>query len=260
MSLSKWALIFGGSSGLGLACAQALAQKNFDLIIVHRDGRIATKTFTEQVHLWQSQLGVNIRTLNTNINTLDGKEQLQKLLLQLPEQSIKLFIHSIADGHVKPLFSKETENLSEEDLLYTIHSMGISFASWTQWIFHHQLFAPHARIFSFTSMGSHRTIPHYAAVGAAKAVLETLCRYMAYELAPYGITVNLLCPGVVDTKAIRVFPNIEQFKQEIVKKNPFHRLTTPEDVAKILVQLVEADTNWLTGQIIPIDGGEGNVY
>lgn len=260
MNSANWALIFGGSSGLGFASAQALVQKGYHLIIVHRDGRIASKTLTEQVALWQNQFGVQIHTINTNINTDEGKEQLKQRLLQQPKQSIKLFIHSIADGHVKPLFSAEGEHLTEEDLLYTINSMGISFATWTQWIFQHQLFAQPAKVFGFTSMGSHRTIPHYAAVGSAKAVLETLCRYMAYELAPYGITVNLLCPGVVPTKAIRVFPNVDQFKEEMVKKNPFHRLTTPEDVAQVLVKLSDDDISWLTGQIIPIDGGEGNVY
>ncbi|MCX7862230.1 MAG: SDR family oxidoreductase [Bacteroidales bacterium] len=260
MSSKNWALIFGGSSGIGNACAYELARKGFHLIIIHRDGRIATKSFNEQILSWKTEYSVQIHTLNININTTEGKEELKSFLQSFDKKSIKIFIHSIADGHVKPLFSKENETLSEEDLQYTINSMGISFATWTQWLFREDLLASNAKVFSFTSMGSHRTIPHYAAVGAAKAVLETLCRYMAYELAPYGITVNLLCPGVVQTKAIRVFPEVEKFIEEIKIKNPYHRLTTSEDVAKLLVQLIDDNVSWLNGQIIPIDGGEGNVY
>ncbi len=255
-----WAFILGGSSGLGLATAKELAKKGTDLLLVHRDGRIATKTFSDEVEQLMKEYSIKIKTLNVNANTDEGKEQIKSWLGSIEKQTIKYFIHSVADGHIKPLFSNETPTLSEEDILYTLNSMGVSFVTWSQWLFANNLFAPKTKIFSFTSMGSQRTIPHYAAVGAAKAVLETMCRYMAYELAPYNISVNLLCAGVVPTKAIRVFPEVEKFIDEIKGKNPYHRLTTPEDVAKLLVALSSDETTWLTGQVIPIDGGEGNVY
>ncbi len=255
-----WALILGGSSGLGLATAKELARKGFNLLLVHRDGRIATKNFQEEIKQIIHKYAIEIRCLNVNANTSEGKEEIKAWLNTLEKKSIKLFVHSIADGHVKPIFSDDGNCLTEEDMLYTINSMGVSFVTWTQWLFANDFFTPNAKIFSFTSMGSRRTIPHYAAVGSAKAVLETMCRYMAYELAPHNISVNLLCAGVVPTKAIRVFPNVEQFIEEVKKKNPHHRLTRPEDVAKVLAVLSEDETSWLTGQVIPIDGGESNVY
>lgn len=258
MNNNYWTFILGGSSGMGIASAKALAHKGYNLFIVHRDGRIGTKAFQEDLSLWKPA-GIDIITVNANANTSEGKEQIKQAICQLPKHSIKIFIHSVADGHIKPIFNHE-ESLSEEDLIYTVNSMGLSFTTWSQWLFKNQFFAEKARIFGFTSEGSRRVIPHYAAVGAAKAVLETLCKYMAYELASHQISVNLLCPGVVNTKAIRVFPNSTEFLEQITEKNPFKRLTTPEDVANLLVALSSDETHWLTGEIIHIDGGESNVF
>lgn len=258
MKNNFWAFILGGSSGMGIASAQALAHKGYNLFIVHRDGRIGTKTFQENLSLWKPA-NIDLITINTNANTSEGKEQIKQAIRQLPEHSIKIFIHSVADGHVKPIFSQE-ESLSEEDLIYTLNSMGLSFMTWSQWLFQNRFFAEKAKIFGFTSEGSRKVIPHYAAVGTAKAVLETLCKYMAYELASHQISVNLLCPGVVNTKAIRVFPNVTDFVEQITKKNPYKRLTTPEDVANLLAALSSDETHWLTGEIIHIDGGESNVF
>lgn len=258
MKNNYWAVILGGSRGMGLATAKMLAQKGYNLYLIHRDGRIGTKSFLEDIEKWKTH-DVTIKSLNSNANTAEGKEEIKQALKQLPQHRVKIFIHSVADGHIKPLFD-ENNVLTEEDLLYTIQSMGISLATWTQWLFNEHLFAPGAQVFSFTSEGSHKVIPQYAAVGAAKAVLETLCRYMAVELAPHRISVNLLCPGVVNTKAIRVFPNANEFVEKVSQKNPHHRLTTPEDVAQLLVAIVEANTPWLTGEIIHIDGGEQHVF
>ncbi len=259
MNLTNWALILGGSSGIGLACARELAKKKYNLIIVHRDGKIGSRTLEEHILKWKNGFNIEILRVNTNINTDEGKEELKNTLLKIPQKSLRIFIHSVADGHIKPFFDSENA-LSEEDLLYTINSMGVSFATWTQWLFKNNLFSNHAKVFGFTSDGCRKVIKHYGAVGAAKAVLETLCRYMAVELASHGISVNLLCPGVVNTKAIRVFPDAANFIEQVTQKNPQHKLTTPEEVAQLLVALAEINSNWLTGEMIHIDGGEQHVF
>jgi|YNPMSStandDraft_1061717.scaffolds.fasta_scaffold00021_2 enoyl-[acyl-carrier protein] reductase I len=259
MKTKNWSYILGGSSGIGLACAKALATKGYNLFLVHRDGRIATKSFLEQIEKLKTDTDVKIITLNANTNTKEGIQQIKDTLLQLEAKSVKIFIHSVADGYVKPIFSGEN-SLNEEDFLYTINSMGVSFVTWSQWLLKNNLFAENAKIYGFTSEGSKRVIPHYAAVGTAKAVLETLCRYMAVELAPHNISVNLLCPGVVNTKAIRVFPEVENFLEKVIQKNPYKRLTSPEDIANLIVALSNDNLSWLTGEIIHIDGGENNVF
>lgn len=259
MNQKFWAILFGGSSGMGLAIAKKLAIKGYNLFIVHRDGRIGTKRFYEDINSWKPS-DIEIITLNANAIISEGKEQIKQRLKQLPQHSVKIFIHSIADGRIKPIFGDQENSLSEEDMMYSINSMGISFVTWSQWLFYSNLFAEKAKIFGITSEGSRRVFPYYAAVGAAKAVLESMCRYMAYELAPHHISVNVVCPGVVNTKAIRVFPNIDDFIQQVTNKNPNKQLTTPENVAELVTALSGDETHWLNGEVIHIDGGESNVF
>ena len=80
-------------------------------------------------------------------------------------------------------------------------------------------------------------------------------RQLATELSPRGIAVNCLRPGVTDTPAIRPIPGYEAHLVEALKRNPAGRLTTTEDVARVLVALADLDGTWLTGAVIPVDGG-----
>ncbi|MCX7954109.1 MAG: SDR family oxidoreductase [Bacteroidales bacterium] len=254
-----WAVVLGGSSGIGWACVKELVKLKYNVFIVHRDGKIATRNFLDEVEKLRHEYSVQIQTLNANINIEESKNLIKENLLLIPKNHVNVFIHSIADGHIKPLFSNENF-LTEEDLLYTLNSMGVSFYSWTKFLFDNKLFAENSYIFGFTSEGSRRVIKNYAAVGTAKAVLETLCKYMAYELAQYKIYVNLLSPGVTKTKAIRVFPDVDNFITEVERKNPFKTLTTPEKVATFLSAIVKNKIDWLSGEVIHIDGGEQNVF
>jgi enoyl-[acyl-carrier protein] reductase III len=99
----------------------------------------------------------------------------------------------------------------------------------------------------------------YGAVSAAKAALESNTRQLATELAPHGIAVNCLRPGVANTPAVRPIPGYEDYLVEARHRNPSDRLTTTEDVAQVLTALADPDITWLTGAIIPVDGGESIV-
>jgi len=112
-----------------------------------------------------------------------------------------------------------------------------------------------ARIIALTGRGSSRVLPDYAAVGASKAALEALVRYLAVALAPDGVRVNALGSGLVDTDAARAFPQAEQMKADAIARTPLGRLGTPEDIALAATLLCRAEARWITGQIIVADGG-----
>jgi enoyl-[acyl-carrier-protein] reductase (NADH) len=138
----------------------------------------------------------------------------------------------------------------------TLDVMAHSLVYWTQDLFQAGMLKYGAKIFAMTSAGGHRVWPAYGAVSAAKSALESHVRQLAVELAPFGISVNALQAGVTDTPAARRIPGSEQMFARAIEFNPGKRLTTPEDVAQVLVALALCESTWATGNIIKVDGGE----
>jgi enoyl-[acyl-carrier-protein] reductase (NADH) len=141
----------------------------------------------------------------------------------------------------------------------TIDVMGNSIVYWSRDIVRRNLMAPGGRIFVMTSTGGHRVIYGYGAVSAAKAVLESHCRQLGMELAKFGITASPVQAGVTETPAMRKIPNANLIVEDALRRNPFDRLTTPEDVAEIIVSVTIHKGNWMNGNMIYADGGENIV-
>ncbi len=146
--------------------------------------------------------------------------------------------------------------LEEEDLARTIHAMGTSLLAWVQELFARGLFAADARVLALTSEGNTVAWKGYAAVAAAKVALESVARAIAVEFAPHGLRCNVLQPGVTDTPALRLIPGSAHLKAEARSRNPCGRLTTPEDVAKVVYLLARPEAAWVNGALLRVDGGE----
>ncbi len=159
-------------------------------------------------------------------------------------------------GVATPPEYSNTEMLGDEDFALTLYSMGTSLSSWVQAIFSEKLFAKDARIFGLTSEGNEIAWKGYAAVAAAKTALEAVSRAIAKEYAPYGIRSNIIQAGVTDTPALRLIPGNAHLKASARRRNPFSRLTTPEDVANFIFLLCQDEAGWVNGNIIRVDGGE----
>src|SRR5690606_11338493 len=121
--------------------------------------------------------------------------------------------------------------LDEEDFTRTIHAMGTSLLGWTRAVLDKGLFTRDARVLGLTSEGNTLAWRGYAAVSAAKVALEALSRSLAVELAPYGVRSNVIQAGICDTPALRAIPGADRLAANARLRNPFGRLTTPEDVA-----------------------------
>lgn len=113
-------------------------------------------------------------------------------------------------------------------------------------------------IVSISSPGSFRVLPDYVVVGASKAALEALTRYLAVELAPRNIVANAVSPGVVLTDALRHFNVLRQEEDLIahaITQTPAGRLVTPEDIAEVVAFLCTPAGSMIRGQTILVDGG-----
>ena len=300
----QWAVILGGSSGFGLATAQVLADHGMNLCIVHRDRRSQLAQIEPAFEKLRGA-GVSIQIHNTDaLAAVKRGVVLDSLADALGEGRVRVLLHSIAFGNLKPLAPpptraprdatqklavslgldgervqdaldelfaggaaatnplaspprySETDFLGEEDFSRTIFNMGTSLLGWVQELFERKLFAKDARIFGLTSEGNQVAWRGYAAVAAAKVALESLARSIAVEYAPYGIRCNVIQPGITETPALAAIPGSDHMKAQARMRNPFHRLTTPIDVANAIYLLSLDDAAWVNGAVIRVDGGE----
>jgi enoyl-[acyl-carrier-protein] reductase (NADH) len=108
---------------------------------------------------------------------------------------------------------------------------------------------------ALTSLGSHRYIPGYASIAMSKAAIETLVKYLAWELAPRKINVNAVSGGFIDTDSLKIFPTYKEIIVESTRRTPFARVGTVEEVANVAAFLCTDKASWVTGQTIIVDGG-----
>ncbi len=254
----EWAIILGASSGLGLATAKKLARHGLNLCLVYRARRADMAEITQAFGQIVSTTGVQLLHFNSDVTREDKREEVLASLISEwgPDSKVKVLVHSIAKGNLKPMQAEDSPVLDNQDFHLTIENMAISLYDWTQHIFDKKMFAADARIISFTSEGNQKAWKNYAAVSAAKVVLEAITRNIALEFAPFGIRANCIQAGVTDTFSLRLIPGSEELKAFTLQRNPFKRLTTPEDVADVVYLLSKEEAKWINGAIIPVNGGE----
>ncbi|QLE02606.1 SDR family oxidoreductase [Galbibacter sp. BG1] len=251
-----WALILGGSSGLGLASAKKLAKDGYNIVVVHRDRRADLAQIEEAFKDIRSH-NVVLKSFNVDATNSDKRKAVIDEILKLIELGkIKVLLNSIAKGNLKPMFSEDEKELDNQDFHLTLDAMAICVYDWTKALLKAELFASDTRVISFTSEGNVKAWSNYGAVSAAKAALEAIHRNMALEFASKGIKSNCIQAGVTETNSFKMIPGSETLKQNAIARNPNGRLTTPEDIANVVSLLCKEEAKWITGTVIKADGGE----
>jgi len=254
---NHWAVILGGSSGLGMASAQKLAAEGMNICVVHRDRKAVMGAIEKDFEKIKSHQVALLHFNRDALNLTKRTDIIATLKKELGKDGkIKVLLYSIAKGNLKPMVATDMPTLRNDDFRLTIEAMAIGLYDWVQQLFQEQLFAKDTRIISFTSEGNQKAWQNYAAVSAAKAALEAITRNIALEFAVHGIRANCLQAGVTDTTSFRMIPGHERLKEHSLLRNPFKRLTTPQDVANAVFLLCQKEAAWINGAVIPVDGGE----
>jgi NAD(P)-dependent dehydrogenase (short-subunit alcohol dehydrogenase family) len=252
--LGQWAIILGGSSGFGFAAVQKLALHGMNIAILYRETAAAERVLKQSLANIATANGVTIEPYNINALDGNGRAAFIKEFSTDKKSSVKLLLHSIARGNLKPLMGDDA--LSMADIQLTTYAMGTSLLDWTRDLLAANAFNNDARIIGLTSEGEDKYWEGYAAVSIAKASLQSLTTYMAVELAKYGLKTNLIQAGITATPSLKRIPDSETLLKTTASRNPLGRMTEPADVANVIYLLCTDEAAWINGTVIHVDGGE----
>jgi enoyl-[acyl-carrier protein] reductase III len=238
------ALVTGGSRGIGRAIAVQLAQAGCDVGINYLRNKAPAQETADAI----KACGRRAWTWKGNVA---DSETHPEMFASLKEAlgGLDMLISNAASGVIKPALE-----LTKRHWDWTMDINAGALLSLAQHAV--TLMGPKGgHIVAVSSLGAVRAIPNYAAVGASKAALESLVRHLAIELAPRGVRVNALSAGVVDTDALKHFPNRLQILEESARRTPAGRITEPSDVAQAVLFLVSPLSSMMVGQTVVVDGG-----
>jgi NAD(P)-dependent dehydrogenase (short-subunit alcohol dehydrogenase family) len=221
----------------------ALARDGFTVYAIHARNRRAAQSLQDEA----KSNSLPIRCLKGDLT--DG-EAVTSCVNAIKGQTntIDAVVHCAASG-----VHRNTSQLTQKQMSWTFATNVLSIHELLIQLLPMMRFG--GRILGITSSGATRVVPLYGAIGSSKGALESLFRYYAQEFAPRGISVNLVCPGVVITGALDAFPDREQLVSRAIARTPTGRLSTPEDVAKLVLFLCSEAAVQIVGQTIVIDGG-----
>lgn len=245
----KVALVTGSGRGIGRTIALQFAREGADVVV----NFFRNRTPAEETAVAIRELGQRALVVKANVGELD---ELADMYAQIEAEfgGLDYLIHNAASGYNRPALEQKprgwewTMNINARSLLF-----GAQHAA--------KLMMPRGggAIVALSSSGSVRVLPGYVAVGASKAAIESLVRYLSVELGAHNITVNAVSPGMVLTDALQHFDVFQEndgsIIDEVREQTPNGRLCTPEDVAELVCFLCTPAAQMICGQTIVIDGG-----
>ncbi len=239
----KIAFVTGASRGIGRAIALKLAQAGCDVALAYHNSHEEAAAVCESIRA----LGRRALAVQADVSDPSSVAEAFGAFRQQFER-VDIVVSNAAIGVLRPaleLSLKHWRRCLETNAL-ALNLLAQQAAP---------LMPRGGRIVGISSLGASRAIPHYAFIGASKAALEALARSLAQELGPRGIRVNVVNAGVVDTDALKYFPNREELLAEYARRTPAGPRLTPEDVAGGVYLLCLPEAEMITGQTLVVDGG-----
>jgi enoyl-[acyl-carrier protein] reductase III len=239
----KVALITGGARGIGRATALKLAKAGADVVIAYYNSSDEADKLVNEI----KALGCNSLALQVDVAS---HQSVKDMFLAFKDKFNKLdfLISNAASGVLKPALKMTTKHwrwCMETNALALNHLVSEA-----------KSFIPNGgRVIALSSLGAIRAIPNYAFIGASKAALEALVRSLSLEMAEFGVSVNTVSAGVVDTDALKYFPNREQLLDEYQTHSLADRPLVPEDVANAVYLLCLPEAEMIRGHTLFVDAG-----
>lgn len=227
-------LVVGGSSGIGLSLVKLLHSQGAKVYVVSRS---ASDEWPADVNHLQADV----------TGTLDGLETF------LPAQLHGL-VYSVGSINLKPF-----NRLTPEDFLKDYQLNVIGAARVIQQALKPIKDAVGSSIVLISSVAAKTGMPYHASIAAAKAAVEGMALSMAAEFVSLQVRVNVVAPSLTDTPLAQTLLSTPDKREASARRHPMGKIGQPEDISRMIGFLLSDESSWITGQVMGVDGGLGNL-
>jgi enoyl-[acyl-carrier protein] reductase III len=238
-------LITGGTKGIGLAIAKGFARDAGDVFLNYHGDDAAALQASKAV----SDAGGRAHIIKADAGTPEGCAQ---IIAEVKKTTGKLdqVVHCAVDAYATPTLTADPARFTR-----AVTTNGTSLLFLVQAAL--PLMTRGSTVFFLTSRGGRITVPNYAAIGIAKAMAESLIRYLAVELAPKGIRINAIAPSIVETEAVRTLfgDKASSLVKDSASHNPTGRGVKDSDYTNLMCYLASPEAEFIQGQVIFVNGG-----
>jgi len=246
MGLSgKTAIVTGGASGIGRATALRLARDGADVAILDVDGAGAERVGREVAALGRRALTVEADVASA-ASVAAAADRVRGAL-----GAVAVLVNAAGIASFVPLLQMSE---AEWDRLVAVHLKGTF--NCTRAVLPDMIATRWGRVVSIASVaglnGGGPGLAHYA---AAKAGIIGFTKAVALEMAGFGITVNAIAPGLIDTPLLERSGMPHEVRERIVQQMPVGRIGTPDDIAAACAYLASDEASFVTGQVLSPNGG-----
>ena len=239
---NKVAIVTGGGSGIGLAIAEKFVANNILTIIIGRDEKKLIKA--------KEALGELCFPITADLSDLTS---IPKLVEKILDQFGKI---DILVNNAGINLKKEFTEVNDEEFQKILLTNVTAVFALSREVVKHMLEKENGSIINISSMASQYGIPKVIAYTASKSAVEGMTRAMAVELSPKGIRVNCIAPGFIATDmSAKALNSDAERKQKVMSRTPMGFMGDPADIANAALYLANGEANYVTGIVLPVDGG-----
>jgi NAD(P)-dependent dehydrogenase (short-subunit alcohol dehydrogenase family) len=241
----KVALVTGGSRGIGKAAAAALVKSNAQVIITGRDKNTIEKTAAEI-----SSPNITVLPIVSDITDVSTHQQVKKSILSKFGR-LDILVNNAGIVIDKPYIETTDEDIDKQMITNLVSLM--KFTRNLGDIFINQQSGKIINIGSYDGLVG---TPNLVAYGTSKGGVVQFTRILAVEWARHNINVNVICPGYIHTSMNDELLQDEKIANKIIKRIPLGRVGRTDEIGPLVVYLSSPGSNYMTGQVLTIDGGE----
>ena len=242
----KTALVTGSSQGIGEAVALRLADEGADVVVHYRSHPEGAQGVVERI----ARLGRRTVAIQADLGRV---AEVQRLVADGIKKLGTLDI-LVNNAGVEKHADFWDVSEADYDFVMNVNLKGLFFA--TQAFVRHLLATKRpGRIINMSSVHEELPFPHFTSYCMSKGGLKMMTRNLAIELAPFGITVNSIAPGAIETPINTKLLNEPEKLRALLGNIPLKRLGKPSDIAGIAAFLASSDADYVTGTTVVVDGG-----